>query len=107
MALVLSLTMMGMVPTIAIVPTIAMVPTIAIVLMIAMVPHVHLTVAKAMVHLIVTTAIVQSEVMCHALPMVDISVPRCVTYMPGQTVSVWAIMTTCSPGLGGGNVTLA
>merc|ERR1719435_500600 len=41
MALVLSLTMMGMVLTIA------------------MVPHVHLTVAKAMVHLIVTTAIVQ------------------------------------------------
>merc|ERR1711936_1063077 len=93
-ALVLSLTMMGMVPT------------IAIVLMIAMVPHVHLTVAKAMVHLIVTTAIVQSEVMCHDLPMVDISVPRCVTYMPGQTVGVWAIMTKCSPGMGGGTVML-
>merc|ERR1719431_1423624 len=105
MALVLSLTMMGMVPTIAMVPTtIAMVPTtIAIVHMIAMVPHVHLTVAKAMVHPIVTTAIVQSEVMFHNLPMVD-SVPKCVTCMHGQTVSVWVIMTRCSPGMVGGTV---
>merc|ERR1719153_1399789 len=63
--LVLSLTMMGMVLTTAMALTTAMVPTIA------MVPHVHLTVAKAMVHLIVTTAIVQSEAIFHDLPMVD------------------------------------
>merc|ERR1712179_553748 len=100
MALVLSLTMMGMVPTIAMVPTMAMV-----LMMIAMVPHVHLTVAKAMVHLIVTTAIVQSEVMFHDLPMVD-SVPKCVTCMLGRTVSVWVIMTRCSPGMVGGTVML-
>merc|ERR1719268_745862 len=86
MALVLSLTMMGMVLT-----------------MIAMVPHVHLTVAKAMVHLIVTTAIVQSEVIFHDLPMVD-SVPKCVTCMHGQTVSVWVSMTRCSPGMVGETV---
>merc|ERR1719260_90489 len=91
MALVLSLTMMGMVLIIAMVP------------MIAMVPHVHLTVAKAMVHLIVTAAIVQSEDMFHDLPMVD-SVPKCVTCTPGQTVSVWEIMTRCSPGMVGGTV---
>merc|ERR1712055_870420 len=71
--------------------------------MMAMVPHVHLTVAKAMVHLIVTTAIVQSEDMFHDLSMVD-SVPRCVTCTPGQTVSVWEIMTRCSPGMVGGTV---
>merc|ERR1711909_230847 len=91
MALVLSLTMMGMVLMIAMVPTIAMVP------------HVHLTGAKAMAHLIVTTAIVQSEVMFHDLLMVD-SVLKCVTCMPGQTVSVWVIMTRCSPGMVGGTV---
>merc|ERR1719187_97311 len=91
MALVLSLTMMGMVLT------------IAMVLMIAMVPHIHLTVAKAMVHLIVTKAIVQSEVTSHDLLIVD-SAPKCVTCMPGQTVSVWVIMTKCSPGMGGGTV---
>merc|ERR1719244_2184634 len=78
---------------------------IGMVLMIAMVPHVHLTVAKAMAHLIVTTAIVQSEVMFHDLPMVD-SVPKCVTCMHGQTASVWVIMTRCSPGMVGGTVML-
>merc|ERR1719228_3210405 len=92
MALVLSLTMMGMVLTITMVLT-----------TIAMVPHIHLTVAKAMVHLIVTKAIVQSEGMSHDLLMVD-SAPKCVTCMPGQTVSVWVIMTRCSPGMGGGTV---
>merc|ERR1711909_35484 len=98
MALVLSLTTIGLVLMIAMVPaTIAMVP------MIAMVPHVHLTGAKAMAHLIVTTAIVQSEVMFHDLLMVD-SVLKCVTCMPGQTVSVWVIMTRCSPGMVGGTV---
>merc|ERR1712179_620956 len=76
-----------------------------VLMMIAMVPHVHLTVAKAMVHLIVTTAIVQSEVMFHDLPMVD-SVPKCVTCMLGRTVSVWVIMTRCSPGMVGGTVML-
>merc|ERR1719184_438046 len=86
MALVLSLTMMGMVLTITMVLT-----TIAMVLTIAM------------VHLIVTKAIVQSEVMSHDLLMVD-SAPKCVTCMPGQTVSVWVIMTRCSPGMGGGTV---
>merc|ERR1719244_395367 len=105
MALVLSLTMMGMVPTIAMVSTIAMVLMKAMVPTIAMVPHVHLTVDKAMVHLIVTTAIVQSEDMFHDLPMVD-SVPKCVTCMPGRTVSVWVIMTRCSPGMVGGTVML-
>merc|ERR1719357_2154833 len=85
MAIVLSLTMMDMVLTIA------------------MVPHVHLTVAKAMVHLIVTTAIVQSEDMFHDLPRVD-SVLKCVTCTPGQTVSVWEIMTRCSLGMVGGTV---
>merc|ERR1719369_1595625 len=75
MALVLSLTMMGMV------------------LMTAMVPHVHLTVAKAIVHLIVITAIVQSEDMFHDLPAMVDSVPKCVTCMHGQTVSVWVSMT--------------
>merc|ERR1719369_2215941 len=86
--LVLSLTMMGMVPTIA---------------MVLMTVIVHLTAAKAMVHLIVTTGIVQSEVMFHDLPMVD-SVPKCVTCMHGQIVSVWVIMTRCSPGMVGGTV---
>merc|ERR1719233_2095333 len=85
---------------------IAMVPTIALVLMIAMVPAtIAMVPAIAMVHLIVTTVIVQSEVMFHDLPMVD-SVLKCVTCMPGQTVSVWVIMTRCSPGMVGGTVML-
>merc|ERR1719153_1586034 len=83
MALVLSLTMMGMVPTIAMVPTTAMVLMIAMVL------------------IIVTTAIVQSEVMSHDLLIMVDSVPKCVTCMHGQTVSVWVIMTRCSPGMVG------
>merc|ERR1719244_1507129 len=104
--LFLGLTMMGMILTIAMalttamLLTIAMVPTIAMVLMTVIV---HLTAAKAMVHLIVTTGIVQSEVMFHDLPMVD-SVPKCVTCMPGRTVSVWVIMTRCSPGMVGETV---
>merc|ERR1719233_1419524 len=81
-----------------------MVLMIAMVLMTAMVPHVHLTVAKAMVHLIVTTAIVQSEVMSHDLLIMVDSVPKCVTCMHGQTVSVWVIMTRCSPGMVGETV---